>query len=218
MEALRQQLTDLGFSPYEADLYLALLKEGTANGSQLARSSGVPRSMAYQALDRLVEKGAVLIAAGSPAVYAPVSPAEFFGRLQEQYAAACRALIQGLPQMAEPADGLVWNLKGADAIRTRAREMYFRAGGSLRTGGDVELLAQLLPGAPVSGQGTLSPGWVVLLIPQREALMVEVTATQEPVAACGRQGAFLTAAGAVAREAVARRRGQPPAAPMRQFW
>lgn len=83
VETLRNHLIDLGFSPYEADIYLALVQQGPANGSQLARRSGVPRSMAYQALDRLVDKGAPLVAPGSPADYAPVSPAEYFGRLRQ---------------------------------------------------------------------------------------------------------------------------------------
>lgn len=217
MDALRSHLIDLAFSPYEADLYLALLKESPANGSQLARSSGVPRSMVYQALDRLVEKGAVLLAPGSPAAYSPVSPAEFFGRLQEQHAATCRALIQGLPQVAEAEGaGLVWNLKGAEAIRTRAREMYFRARGNVRASGDLQLMAQLLPSGSTGG-AVLSPGWCVVVIPRREALMVEVSALREPVAAYGRQTAFVAAAEASVREQAGRRR-ELAAVPLGQFW
>ncbi len=215
MEALRGHLIDLDFSPYEADIYLALLKESPANGSQLARRAGVPRSMAYQALDRLVQKGAVLIAPGSPAVYAPVSPAEFFGRLQEAHAAKCQALIHGLPEVSTDEDqGLIWILSGAEVIRSRAREMYFRAGGRLQAGGAPELVAQLMPG----GRLRLPVGWCVLVIPQQEALMVEVPPCSDPVAAHGRQAAFVAAAGAAAREYEAGRRRDRAAVPVRQFW
>lgn len=215
MEALQSHLIDLGFSPYEAEIYCALVQAGPANGSQLARRSGVPRSMAYQALDRLVDKGAVLVAPGSPATYAPVSPAEFFGRLQKEHAARCEALIQGLPAVsADQGPRLVWNLSGAEAIRERARDLYFRAGGRLQTAGVPALVAALSPG----GRGAVPSGWCVLLIPHQEALMVEVPPVGEPVAALGRQAAFLAAAASAAREYEARRRRSQPAIPIRQFW
>jgi hypothetical protein len=216
MDSLREHLAALGFSPYEADLYLALLKESPANGSQLARRSGVPRSMAYQTLDRLVEKGAVLIAPGDPAWYSPVNPAEFFARLRERHAQSCQALIDGLPQVANTDTGLIWNLVGLDAIRNRAADMYFRAGGQIRTGGDSELLARLLPGAD-RDQGAPPPGRCVLLIPHQEALMVEVSRLSDPVGAYGRQSAFLAAATAFVKEPVGVRQ-RPQAVPIRQFW
>lgn len=218
MDVLRGHLSALGFSPYEVDVYLALLQEHPANGSQIARRSGVPRSMVYQTLDRLAEKGAVLVAPGDAAWYSPVRPAEFFGRLQAQYAESCQALIDGLPQVERSAEaGMVWNLAGAAAIRTRALEIYFRAGGQIRTGGDPGLLTQLLPGADQSRRA-LSPGWCVILIPHREALMVEVPSFAEPVGAYGRQAAFVAAAAAVASQDGGVRRRQPWAAPIRQFW
>jgi predicted transcriptional regulator len=217
MDTLRNHLVELGFSPYEADVYLALVKEHPANGSQLARRSGVPRSMVYQTLDRLAEKGAVLVAPGEPAWYTPVSPAELFGRLQERYATHCQALIKALPQVAQTEeDQLVWNLTGFAAIRTRALEIYFRAGGNVRTGGDPKLVAQLLHGE--AGEPSLSPGWCAILAPGREALLVEVPPLSRPVAAYSRQAAFVAAIGASARERRIVRSDRPWTAPIRQFW
>lgn len=46
-------LTRIGFTEYEAKVYLALLRENPATGYQLSKSSGVPRSMVYEALGRL---------------------------------------------------------------------------------------------------------------------------------------------------------------------
>lgn len=214
MESLRNHLGALGFSPYEIDIYLALLQEGPANGSQLARRAGVPRSMVYQTLDRLVEKSAVLIAPGDPALYAPINPAEYFTRLQERYADSCQALIQGLPSLPNAADNLVWNLKGLDAIRHRALDLYFRARGQALTGGDAELLAYLLPGANPSNR-QFAPGWCVIAIPHQEALMVEVTPFADPVGAYSKQSAFVAAATALAKQPASVR--QLPWA-TRQFW
>ena len=68
-------LSDLGFTEYEARIYLALLKENPANGYQLSKRTGVPRSMVYEALGRLHARGAVLKSGGARStIYRPLSP------------------------------------------------------------------------------------------------------------------------------------------------
>lgn len=59
-ERLPRQLGALGFTEYEAHVYLALLQHHTASGYQLSKASGVPRSMVYEALGRLAQRGAIL--------------------------------------------------------------------------------------------------------------------------------------------------------------
>lgn len=56
-ESLRREFVDLGLSPYEARVLLALLKVGSASASHLARVSGVHRTSTYQALEALAAKG-----------------------------------------------------------------------------------------------------------------------------------------------------------------
>ncbi|MEP6988157.1 MAG: helix-turn-helix domain-containing protein [Chloroflexota bacterium] len=53
-------LTQIGFTEYEATVYLALLRENPATGYQISKTSGVPRAMVYDALSRLHTRGAVL--------------------------------------------------------------------------------------------------------------------------------------------------------------
>ena len=53
MDYLKDYLTQIGFSEYEAKVYLALLHESPGTGYQLSKKSGVPRSMVYEALGRL---------------------------------------------------------------------------------------------------------------------------------------------------------------------
>ena len=57
---LLADLTKIGFTEYEAKVYLALLREYPATGYQLSKESGVPRSMVYEALKRLHGRGAAL--------------------------------------------------------------------------------------------------------------------------------------------------------------
>ena len=57
---LLAKLTELGFTEYEAKVYLALLDDYPASGYQISKTAGVPRSMVYEALGRLKLRGAVL--------------------------------------------------------------------------------------------------------------------------------------------------------------
>ncbi len=56
MDGLGREIEDLGLSPYEARVLLALLQLGSASSVQLARTSGVPRTSTYQVLDELMVK------------------------------------------------------------------------------------------------------------------------------------------------------------------
>ncbi|MBR9692273.1 TrmB family transcriptional regulator [Candidatus Woesearchaeota archaeon] len=53
------ELQDLGFSEGEAEIYLALLKLGSANVMQLAKTTGRHRTHIYDTIEKLKEKGLV---------------------------------------------------------------------------------------------------------------------------------------------------------------
>lgn len=56
LSALRRELQELGLSPYEAGVLLALLRLGSANTLDLSRASEVPRTSTYQILEDLKSK------------------------------------------------------------------------------------------------------------------------------------------------------------------
>lgn len=58
-EALRRTFEDLGLSPYEARVLLALLRSGSSTSAQLARLAEVPRTSAYAVLESLSDRGLV---------------------------------------------------------------------------------------------------------------------------------------------------------------
>lgn len=81
-EELRRELQDLGLSPYEARLLLAMLQLGPATTLDLAKASGVPRTSTYPVLRGLSEKQlAHRLPGDGPAVYACVGREEIFARL-----------------------------------------------------------------------------------------------------------------------------------------
>lgn len=53
-------LEKLGFSSNEAKVYGTLIKHKVLNGYEIAKLSGVARSLVYEVINRLVAKGAVI--------------------------------------------------------------------------------------------------------------------------------------------------------------
>ena len=82
---LLSSLVSLGLTEYEAKVYLALLKGSPANGYQLSKRTGVPRSMIYEALGRLHTRGAVLKSGDERStLYRPVPPDDLLDRYKRE--------------------------------------------------------------------------------------------------------------------------------------
>ncbi len=83
---LLNDLGAIGFTEYEAKVYLALLKDHPATGYQLSKQAGIPRSMVYEALGRLDVRGAVLKTEEAKAtLYRPMPPDALLDRLAEEH-------------------------------------------------------------------------------------------------------------------------------------
>ena len=79
-------LVALGFTEYEGKVYLDLLKENPANGYQLSKRTGVPRSMVYESLGRLHARGAVLKSGDERVtLYRPLPPEQLLERYDRQH-------------------------------------------------------------------------------------------------------------------------------------
>ncbi|WP_149736292.1 TrmB family transcriptional regulator [Propionispora hippei] len=82
MERIYDELQKLGFSKYECKAYVALLQASPITGYEISKRSGVPRSMIYEVLGKLTERGAILIVPSDPVKYEPLSVKEMVGRLR----------------------------------------------------------------------------------------------------------------------------------------
>jgi Cd2+/Zn2+-exporting ATPase len=129
VENLLSQLTVLGFSEYEGRVYLALLEENPATGYQLSKRSGVPRSMVYEALGRLANRGAVMLSDTRRATfYQPVPPDAMLDRFLEEQA----GLVQGLrgflqAAYSETSQDLLWSFHGRGALLSQVYRMLDEA-------------------------------------------------------------------------------------------
>lgn len=118
-------LIGLGLTEYEAKVYLALLKEYPANGYQISKRTGVPRSMVYEALGRLHNRGLLMKSGEDRAViYRPLPPEQLLERYDREHQQLINELRRGLTSAydAKPEDSL-WTISDFDAIFTYASEM-----------------------------------------------------------------------------------------------
>lgn len=127
--SLIDELNKVGFTEYEAKVYLALLHEHPASGYQLSKSSGVPRSMVYETLSRLSGRGAVLVSEGEKStLYRPLPPAILLRRLKAEHEENMSVLSRGLEAAyAEKRQERLWTVDGRQSVLAYAREMIASA-------------------------------------------------------------------------------------------
>jgi HTH-type transcriptional regulator, sugar sensing transcriptional regulator len=172
---LLQDLTAVGFTEYEAKVYLALLRENPATGYQLSKNSGVPRSMVYEALGRLVVRGAVLKTDDRRAtLYRPVPPEILLDRYQKEHDQLFDNLRKELGAMVDTQqEDYYWTFKGSGSVFSYARQMIEKAQaellvvlndtdlGALRPQIETACRRGVLTSALLTGSGELGCGDVV---------------------------------------------------------
>ena len=122
---LQKKLMQIGFTEYEAKVYLAMLSLYPATGYQLSKESGVPRSMVYESLKRLHARGAALeTMEGRATLYRPLPPealltkhAEVISRLIGSLSTELNALYE------DEVDNRVWTIQGETAVSTYAEKL-----------------------------------------------------------------------------------------------
>lgn len=99
-EVIVSRLRDVGFSLYEARVYVALLREGSQNGNEVAKRAVVPSSKVYAALEKLAASGFVQsIRRGSSTRWAALPPDELVARLRKHYNEPLDFLVEELPKV-----------------------------------------------------------------------------------------------------------------------
>jgi sugar-specific transcriptional regulator TrmB len=122
-------LTQIGFTEYEAKVYLALLHENPVTGYQISKKAGIPRSMVYEALGRLSRRGAVLETVdGRATLYRPMRPDVLLDRLHQEHQQLMSGLHQGLVDLYNaPVESHVWSITGRRPTITYATQMIREA-------------------------------------------------------------------------------------------
>lgn len=123
-------LREMGFTEYEAKVYLALIDESPATGYQVSKVSGVPRSMVYETLRRLHARGAVLEnVEGRATLYRPLPPDVLLDRSVANHQRLVEDLRTELEtRYAAPKVERPWSITGRDAVRSYAAQLIRGAG------------------------------------------------------------------------------------------
>ena len=129
MMDLLNDLNAIGFTEYEAKVYLALLKEHPSTGYQLSKMAGIPRSMVYEALGRLDVRGAVLKTEEAKAtLYRPMPPDALLDRLSGEHQRLLSTLRQGMNAIYNAHDETrLWTFSGEQSIFAYAENMIANA-------------------------------------------------------------------------------------------
>jgi len=77
-------LEGLGFSQNEEKVYTTLLRNKMLNGYEIAKLSGVSRSLVYEVVNRLVGKGILIRLEGEPNYYIPLEYDKLIARMKKE--------------------------------------------------------------------------------------------------------------------------------------
>lgn len=171
---LLSDLVKIGFTEYEAKVYLALLHNHPATGYQLSKESGVPRSMVYEALKRLHGRGAALeTVEGRSTLYRPLPPAMLLDKHETALRRRVSHLREGLGKLYQSdVDDRVWSILGRDVTLAYATKLINEAARELflvLTDDDLEALHEVIAAASernvtvntlLTGSGSLNYGRV----------------------------------------------------------
>lgn len=124
VQDIAEELRGIGFTDYEAQAYIALLRDSPATAYQVGKQTGLPRANVYAALENLAKKGAAQPVTENPVRYAPVQPNVLFARLVQDLDAQCRRAADKLARLdRQSSEEHVWTLRGEDAIRAKIEGM-----------------------------------------------------------------------------------------------
>lgn len=116
-ENISVDLKKLGFTEYEAKVYVQLLGMPPSTAYEISKQAGVPRPNTYSALDSLARRGAVLPVRENPTCYVAANPRQLLDGISRQTNSLCAALTERLEAVTPRTDDhYVWSLRGDHAV------------------------------------------------------------------------------------------------------
>ncbi|WP_019029966.1 TrmB family transcriptional regulator [Colwellia piezophila] len=127
-QALTSQLSQLGFTQLESEVYLHLLINGDSTGYAVAKGIGKAVANVYKAVEGLSNKGAVEITVGDSKICHAAPWQQVLTSAQSRFAENISELEQQLKQLpAQQDDENVYQLKNTEQVLTTAKLMIEQA-------------------------------------------------------------------------------------------
>ncbi len=130
-----EHLVQLGLNKNEAKALDALTVLGPSGASDVHRHAGIPRNKAYEALERLANRGMVEVQSGHPTLYRASGPEAIIGALVESYGneakEALKALEEKRAELREENESggsaSAWVVRGELGVRRRLAQLLYHA-------------------------------------------------------------------------------------------
>jgi hypothetical protein len=114
----------LGFSDVESRTYCELLRGGPSTGYRLAAAIGKAAANIYQALESLLQKGAVMVDDKQARIYRAVPAADLLVALEQSFKLRSSEALRSLQKIAAPAaDDRLYHIKTVAQVVQRGRAM-----------------------------------------------------------------------------------------------
>ncbi|WP_422368687.1 TrmB family transcriptional regulator [Pelagibius sp.] len=118
----------LGFSSYEARVYVALLHTNPATAYELSKVADIPRANVYGALTSLSTKMAVQLIGQRPARYIPVDPGDLMRRIARETSGRCDEVAAKLSKLdTTESHHYVLDIAGRKHIQAKTNEIIASA-------------------------------------------------------------------------------------------
>jgi sugar-specific transcriptional regulator TrmB len=116
-----KRFRDLGLSAYEAKSYLSLLQRQTLTVTEVAKLAGIPRTNAYDALEKLMTKGMCISKPGHVKKYSASDPSVLQEELLTKATAAAQAELAQVHEKEKQM--LAKHQNGIEKLKRREREI-----------------------------------------------------------------------------------------------
>lgn len=100
-------LMKTGLTRNESELYIALCREGELSGYEAAKTTGIPRANAYQALAGLVDKGGAHMIEGSVPHYTAIPVQEYCANVMAHMKEIIDKIKLDCPEIRKPSESYV---------------------------------------------------------------------------------------------------------------
>lgn len=155
-DEIRRHLTDLGLEELEAEIYLALLRNGPSKAGSVIGLTDASRGTVYRVLKDLVDRGIVEKELSQPARYRAVDPEQLFDASLESVARQMRYIEVLRDRLEDPLEELAntgeeptepeWAIiEGRSSIYDRISERGAAADDTIETLSTQELHLERLP-------------------------------------------------------------------------
>ncbi len=160
LEETLSYLKEMGFTEYEAKVYVSLLNQHPASAYTISQNSGVPHSRVYDITRRLIKKGVAVSTGIKPELFSPLSPDDLVEKLRREYNQFTEELEKRLKTVNFVADfDPVWNLPNKDKSFEMACNLINQAKSTIYIGiwsEELSLLVKSLKAASKRGVRVLA--------------------------------------------------------------